>query len=98
MNQENLYYIYLLANWNNKVLYVGITNNLMRRVYEHKSKLVKGFSEKYNLTKLVYFEETTDIYTALAREKEIKQWRREKKDQMVNITNPDWVDLSKDWY
>ncbi|MDI6743237.1 MAG: GIY-YIG nuclease family protein, partial [Smithella sp.] len=81
------YYIYLLTNWNNKVIYAGVTNNLERRIYEHKNKLIEGFSKKYNLNKLVYFEETGDIQAALAREKEIKRWRREKKDKLVKQIN-----------
>ena len=92
------YYVYLLTNWNNKVMYVGMTNNLERRVYEHKHKLVKGFTAKYNIHKLVYFEETTDVRDAIAREKEIKKWRREKKDALVQTMNPDWNDLSEDWF
>ena len=73
------FYVYLLTNQSNKVMYVGVTNNLERRVYEHKTKQVPGFTEKYNFNKLVYFEGTSDIHTAIAREKEIKKWRREKK-------------------
>ena len=88
------YYVYLLTNWNNKVMYLGVTNNLKRRIYEHKNKLIKGFTEKYNLNKLVFFEETQDITSAIAREKEIKKWRREKKNQLVNRMNPNWKDLS----
>ncbi len=88
------YYVYLLTNWNNKVIYVGVTNDLSRRIYEHKNKLIPGFSEKYNLSKLVYFEETRDINVAIIREKEIKNWRREKKDKLVNQENPSWRDLS----
>lgn len=88
------YYVYILTNWNNKVMYVGITNNLIRRIYEHKNKLVKGFTEKYNVSKLVYFEETRDVIAAISREKEIKKWRREKKDQLVNRVNPTWKDLN----
>ena len=93
--QEKSYYVYLLTNWNNRVMYVGVTNNLERRIYEHKNKLVKGFTEKYNVNKLVYFEVTGDVMAAIAREKEIKKWRREKKDALVNATNPEWVDLSE---
>ena len=88
------YYVYLLTNWNNKVIYTGVTNDLNRRIYEHKNKLIEGFSQKYNLTKLVYFEETQDIKAAITREKEIKKWRREKKNMLVNKTNPNWQDLS----
>ena len=92
------YYVYLLTNWNNKVMYVGVTNNLQRRVYEHKHKFVKGFTQKYNVNKLVYFEETTDIHAALEREKEIKKWRREKKDALVLKDNSEWKDLSERWF
>lgn len=77
-------------------MYVGVTNNLECRVYEHKSKLVTGFTEKYNVHKLVYFEETQDVHAAIAREKEIKKWRREKKNQLVNRINPEWKDLSEE--
>ena len=73
----------------------GVTSNLQRRLYEHKIKLVKGFTEKYNVDKLVYFEETADVQSALAREKEIKKWRREKKNNLVISVNPDWKDLSE---
>jgi len=78
-------------------MYVGVTNNLERRIYEHKNKLVKGFTEKYNVNKLVRFlplVETQDVTAAIAREKEIKKWRREKKNQLVNRINPNWKDLS----
>ena len=85
------YYVYLLTNWNNNVLYVGVTNDLNRRIYEHKNKLIDGFSKKYNLNKLVYVEETNDINAAIAREKEIKKWRREKKNKLVNQINPMWI-------
>jgi putative endonuclease len=90
-------YIYILTNWTNEVMYVGVTNDLERRFYEHKSKLIPGFTKKYNLEKLVYFEHFSDIEMAIAREKEIKGWRREKKDKLVMSMNPDWADLSKGW-
>ncbi len=77
-------------------MYVGVTNNLARRVYEHKTKAVKGFTERYNVHKLEYFEETTDVHSGLAREKEIKKWRREKKNALVSQSNPSWRDLSDD--
>jgi len=95
--QAGTYYVYLLTNWNNQVMYVGMTNDLERRLYEHKHKLFKGFAEKYNLDKLVYFEETQDVMSAISREKEIKKWRREKKNQLVNQVNPSWKDLSSSW-
>ena len=97
MPSTGRYYVYFITNWNNKVMYVGVTNNLERRIYEHKNKLVKGFTKKYNINKLVYFEETQDVISAIDREKEIKKWRREKKDQLVNSMNPTWRDLSSGW-
>ncbi len=87
------YYVYILTNWNNKVLYTGITNNLKRRVYEHKNHLADGFTEKYNATKLVYFDYTTDVKSAIAREKQIKGWTRQKKNELINGFNPEWKDL-----
>ena len=78
MPREHRYFVYLLTSRNDKVMYVGMTNNLERRVYEHKNKRVEGFTKKYNVSKLVYFEETGDVRTAILREKEIKKWRREK--------------------
>ena len=94
---EKTYYVYLLTNWNNKVMYVGVTNDLERRIYEHKEKVVKGFTQKYNVNKLVYYEQTSDIAAALNREKEIKKWRREKKNRLVENANPIWRDLSEDF-
>ncbi len=91
------YYVYILTNWNNHVMYVGVTNNLQRRIYEHKEKLIDGFTSKYNVNKLVYYEETTDIKSAISREKELKGWRRSKKDALVVTMNQNWEDLSKDW-
>ena len=96
MPAENRYYVYLLTNWNHRVMYVGVTNDLVRRLYEHKNKLVRGFTKKYNVSKLVYFEETKDVHSALAREKEIKKWRREKKDALVVGVNPEWKELSEE--
>ena len=97
MYHSRNYYVYLLTNWNNRVIYAGVTNDLERRIYEHKNKLIKGFTEKYNICKLVYFEQTNDIESAIAREKEIKKWRREKKDALVNLSNPEWRDLGQDF-
>ena len=91
------YYVYILTNWNNRVMYIGVTNNLQRRISEHKSKLIDGFTKKYNVTKLVYYEYQTDINRAIEREKEIKAWRRSKKDALVITMNPNWDDLSKEW-
>jgi putative endonuclease len=97
MPSTRRYYVYLITNWNNKVMYVGVTNNLEFRIYEHKNKLIKGFTKKHNVNKLVYFEETQDVTAAINREKEIKKWRREKKNQLVNMINPTWKDLSLEW-
>lgn len=92
-----MYYVYMLTNWNNKVLYTGITNNLERRIYEHKNKLVKGFTAKYNVNKLVYYDYTSDVHSAIAREKEIKGWTRQKKNDLIQSMNPEWIDLSELW-
>ena len=97
MTKKHCYYVYLLANKNDKVMYVGVTNNLERRVYEHKAKIIPGFTEKSNVNRLVYFEETNDVRAAIAREKEIKKWRREKKNDLVVTVNSDWKDLSDGW-
>jgi len=88
------FYVYLLTNWNNKILYTGVTNSLERRIHEHKNKLIDGFTKKYNLNKLVYFETTPNIEAAILREKEIKGWRREKKNILINSQNPEWLDLA----
>lgn len=91
------YYVYILTN-KSRTLYTGVTNGLLRRVYEHKQKLVQGFTAKYNITRLAYFEETTDVQAALAREKQIKGWLRIKKIALIESVNPRWEDLSDGWY
>ncbi len=91
------YYVYILTN-KSRTLYTGVTNDLLRRVYEHKQKLVQGFTAKYNITRLAYFEETTDVQAALAREKQIKGWLRVKKLALIESVNPRWEDLSNGWY
>jgi putative endonuclease len=78
-------------------MYTGMTNDLKRRMYEHKHKLINGFTQKYNVNKLVYFEETNDVTIAIAREKEIKKWNRKKKNQLVMDMNKEWKDLSELW-
>ena len=78
-------------------LYTGVTNDLIRRVYEHKHHLVKGFTDKYNITKLVYYEATNDVKSAIEREKQIKGWLRIKKINLIESMNPEWKDLSEDW-
>lgn len=87
------YYIYILTNKNNRVLYIGVTNDLLRRMYEHRSKLIEGFTKKYNLNKLVYFEDFKDINEAIAAEKKIKGWLRSKKISLIESKNPKWQDL-----
>ena len=90
------YYVYILTNNNNTTLYVGVTNNLVRRVYEHKNKLVEGFTKKYNLNKLIYFETTQDIYSAISREKCLKKLSRSNKEKLISEVNLDWKDLYND--
>ena len=91
------YYVYILSNWNDSVLYIGVTGDLQRRLYAHKNHLVKGFSNKYNTHKLVYYEYTGDVRVALDREKQLKGWTRAKKNALINKMNPAWRDLSDDW-
>ncbi|MBO5338593.1 MAG: GIY-YIG nuclease family protein [Clostridia bacterium] len=87
--------VYIITNHNNTVLYVGVTNNLERRVYEHKNELIEGFTQKYHLHKLVYNEQYNDVNDAIRREKQLKRWRREKKDNLIKSVNPNWIDLYK---
>ncbi len=87
------YYVYILTNNSNSTLYTGVTNDLLRRVYEHKNNLVDGFTKKYNVHKLIYFEQTTDIYSAIEREKQIKSWSRKRKNDLINGFNENWCDL-----
>jgi putative endonuclease len=81
-----------------KTLYTGVTNNLIKRTYEHKQKLVPGFTSKYNITHLVFFEETQDVKAAISREKQIKGWLRAKKIALIEAMNPQWKDLSAEWF
>jgi putative endonuclease len=90
------YYVYIMTNKGNTVLYTGVTNNLKRRVYEHREKLIEGFTKKYNIRKLVYYEIYQDIYEALKREKQIKAGSRQKKISLINGINPQWMDLYDD--
>ena len=91
------FYVYIAVNRHNNVMYVGVTNNLVRRMFEHRSGMIDGFTKRYNINKLVYFEQTSDVIAAISREKEIKKWRREKKDLLITSINPEWTDLSSDW-
>ena len=86
-------YIYIITNVYHTVLYIGVTNNLVRRIYEHKHKMVKGFSKMYNLDKLVYYEQYTNIIQAIEREKQLKKWNRAWKDELIEKKNPSWLDL-----
>ncbi len=88
------YYVYVLTNDNNNVMYIGITNDLKRRVYEHKSNTIEGFTKKYHVHKLVYYEITTDVNSAIAREKQLKKWKRAKKNALVETLNPKWKELT----
>jgi putative endonuclease len=87
------YYVYIMTNRTNTVLYTGVTNNLVRRVYEHKEKLVEGFTRKYNVTKLVYYEIAEDVEAAILREKQIKDGSRSDKKRLISNLNPKWDDL-----
>ncbi len=91
------YYVYIMTN-NSGTLYTGVTNDLERRVAEHRSKLQRGFTEKYNISRLMYYEAVSSINSAIAREKQIKSWRRSKKIDLVASFNPRWKDLAADWY
>ncbi len=90
-----LYYVYILASNRNGTLYVGVTNNLQRRVFEHKNGLIDGFSKKHKICRLVYYESTTDIETAIRREKQLKEWHRQWKMTLIESINPEWNDLKE---
>ena len=95
--KTNQYYVYIITNYSNKVLYVGVSGNLTRRIFEHKNKLIPGFSSRYNLNKLVFFEAFNTPEEAIAAEKKIKGWLRIKKIQLIESINPGWNDLSDDF-
>lgn len=95
MNQQ--YYTYIITNKKDGVLYIGVTNNIERRITEHKRGSTKGFSKRYNLDKLVYFETHQYINDAIKREKNMKKWKREWKIKLIEKNNPNWEDLAKDW-
>lgn len=90
------YYVYILAS-KTRVLYTGVTNNLERRLFEHKEKIHSGFTQRYNANRLVYYEATTDVRSAIQREKEIKGWLRRKKIALIESVNPGWKDIGADW-
>ena len=91
-----LYYVYITANKKHGTPYIGVTNDLQKRVYEHKQKMVKGFSKRYNISRLVYYEKTTDIHSAISREKQLKKWNRAWKIRLIEKNNPEWLDLYED--
>jgi len=93
---ERSYFVYIMSNPTDTVLYIGVTNNLQRRIFEHKEKMVDGFTSKYNCIKLVYYEETNEVTSAIEREKQLKKWNRQKKDYLINQFNPERNDLSLD--
>lgn len=92
-----MYFVYILSCWNDSVLYIGMTNNLPRRLYEHKNHLVDSFSSKYRTEKLVYYETTNDVRSAISREKQLKGWCRDKKNALICKMNPNWEDLLISW-
>lgn len=91
------YYVYILSS-NTGTIYIGMTNDLMRRIYEHKQGLVEGFTKKYRVHRLVYYEESVDVNEAILREKQLKRWRRSKKISLIEAMNPKWEDLAADWF
>lgn len=91
------FYVYIMASISG-VIYIGVTNNLERRVIEHKNDLIDGFTKKYKCHKLVYYEHYNDVNNAIAREKQLKKWRRDKKEFLIKGMNPQWNDLSRDWF
>ena len=90
---ENRYYVYILASKRNGTLYIGVTSNLIKRIYEHKNNSIEGFTKKYNIHNLVYYEITEDVNSAIAREKQLKIWKRNWKIELIEKNNPKWKDL-----
>jgi len=97
MGTGRQYYVYIMAN-QSKTLYAGVTGNIKKRIHQHKQKLVDGFTKKYNIDRLVYYEAFDNVNSAIAAEKTIKGWRREKKIELIQTDNPNWRDLSDGWY
>ena len=92
------YYVYIMTNRRHAPLYVGVTNDLVRRVYEHRNKLAKSYASKYNITMLMYYETTNNVESAIAREKQLKGWLKEKKIALIESVNPNWKDLALEWF
>jgi len=95
--KEYRYYVYILQCASRRALYIGVTSNIENRVYQHKQHVIRGFTHDYNVTRLVYLETYSQIQSAIAREKQLKGWRREKKNKLIEFVNPDYKDLSADW-
>ena len=98
MPYDKLYHVYILSNKTNTVVYIGVTGDLMRRLWEHRNDVADGFTKRYHIHKLVYYESTTDAQTAIDREKQLKKWRRAKKNELIESVNPAWKDLAADWF
>jgi len=98
MRDEYIYYVYMMQSVSRHALYIGMTSNLRKRVWEHKNHRLKGFTDDYNCTRLVYWESFDDVANAIDREKQLKRWRREKKEWLIERKNPGWKDLATDWY
>ena|SRR5580700_3242417 len=94
--QDKQYFVYIMAS-ESGTLYVGVTNDLYKRIWQHKNNIIEGFTKKYSCHKLIYFEETSDVESAIAREKQLKNWNRSKKEFLIKTKNPTWKDLSKEW-
>jgi putative endonuclease len=98
MSREYLFYVYIVQSASRRALYIGVTNNLHRRVWQHRTYASEGFSNKYNAVRLVYWESFDDIRSAIDREKQLKRWHREKKIWLIERLNPNWRDIAADWY
>jgi predicted GIY-YIG superfamily endonuclease len=98
MRREYRFYVYILQSSSRRALYIGMTNNLRKRVWQHKSHAFEGFSDRYNAVRLVYWESFDEVHRAIGREKQLKGWRREKKLWLIARQNPGWKDLADDWY
>jgi putative endonuclease len=96
VTRQHQFFVYIATN-GSKTLYTGVTNDLARRMFEHRNALIPGFTSKYRIDRLVYFETTSDVRAAIAREKQIKGWRRARKIALIETANPKWADLSKEW-
>jgi putative endonuclease len=96
VRRQQQYWVYIATN-GSKTLYTGVTNDLIRRMNEHRNSIKPGFTAKYRIDRLVYFETTSDVRAAIAREKQIKGWRRERKITLIEVANPKWADLSREW-